>query len=122
MEVEQNWKSVTRNISTSIFFPAHNRAPCENQKQRRKMGQVEEARGQGVRDRSESEQLQTRYVKMMIAQGEIWGGQKKHYLLSALSISMVTKTDRAIVMGSGALKMLQSTPLNILGSAGHCMW
>lgn len=86
------------------------------------MGQVEEARGQGVRDRSESEQLQTRYVKMMIAQGEIWGGQKKHYLLSALSISMVTKTDRAIVMGSGALKMLQSTPLNILGSAGHCMW
>lgn len=49
-------------------------------------------------------------------------GQKKHYLLSALSISMVTKTDRAIVMGSGAEKMLQSTPLNSLGSAGHCMW
>ena len=49
-------------------------------------------------------------------------GKSNLYLLSALSISMVTKTDRAIVMGSGAWKMLQSTPLNILGSAGHCMW
>lgn len=44
------------------------------------------------------------------------------YLLRAFSISMVTKTDRAIVIGSGAWKILQSTPLNILGSAGHCMW
>lgn len=63
---------------------------------------------------------------LMIAQGgggdKDRDGQKKHYLLSALSISMVTKTDRAIVMGSGAEKMLQSTPLNSRGSAGHCMW
>lgn len=44
------------------------------------------------------------------------------YLFKAFSISMVTKTDSAIVMGSGAWKMSQLTPLNIRGSAGHCIW
>ena len=78
-----------------------------------------------VGDGVESEQSQTWLVTDDCAGGggdKDRDGQKKHYLLSALSISMVTKTDRAIVMGSGAEKMLQSTPLNSRGSAGHCMW
>lgn len=46
----------------------------------------------------------------------------KVYLFNALSISMVTRTDRAIVIGCGSLKTLQSRPGKFLGSAGHCIW
>ena len=51
-----------------------------------------------------------------------WHGDCHGYLLIALSISMVTSTDRAIVMGLLLEKMLQSILGNIRGSAGHCMW
>ena len=51
-----------------------------------------------------------------------WHGNCHGYLLIALSISMVTSTDRAIVMGLLLEKMLQSILGNIRGSAGHCMW
>ena len=44
------------------------------------------------------------------------------YLLSALHISITTRTDNAIVLGCGSSKILQSRLGNILGSAGHCMW
>ena len=41
-------------------------------------------------------------------------------LLMALHISMVTRMDKAMVMGSGAWKMSQLRPLNFSGSPGHC--
>ena len=41
-------------------------------------------------------------------------------LLMALAISMVTRIDKAMVIGSGAWKMSQLIPLNFSGSAGHC--
>ena len=44
------------------------------------------------------------------------------YLLSALSISMTTNTERAMVIGCGSVKMAQSIAGNMRGSAGHCMW
>ena len=44
------------------------------------------------------------------------------YLLRALSISMTTSTERAMVIGSGAWKMSQSTPEKFSGSAKHCIW
>ncbi len=44
------------------------------------------------------------------------------YLLIALSTSMVTRTDRAMVMGLGCLNILQGIPGNIRGSAGHWPW
>lgn len=47
---------------------------------------------------------------------------QKNYLLRALSISMTTRTDRAIVLAAGASNILQSIPANLVGSAGHCMW
>jgi hypothetical protein len=40
----------------------------------------------------------------------------------ALSISMVTNTDRAIVMGWGSLKTRQSTPLNSSPSPMQARW
>lgn len=40
----------------------------------------------------------------------------------ALSISMVTRTERAMVMGWGSVKTLQSMPLNSGPPAMHCKW
>lgn len=42
-------------------------------------------------------------------------------LLTAFNISIVTSTDRAIVMGLGLAKIPQSMLGNILGSAKHCI-
>lgn len=44
------------------------------------------------------------------------------YLLRALSISMTTRTERAMVMGWGLSKISQSTPLNISSCAKHWEW
>ena len=44
------------------------------------------------------------------------------YLLRALSISMTTRTERAMVMGWGLSKISQSTPLNISSWARHWEW
>ena len=44
------------------------------------------------------------------------------HLLSALSISMTTSTDRAMVMGLGWLKTSQSIPANISSWAKHWAW
>lgn len=121
---EKNWQSVTRNINTSILSAQGRCAKIKSgDKKRVRRRWYRGGLGGGVGDGVESEQSQTWLVTDDCAGGDKdRDGQKKHYLLSALSISMVTKTDRAIVMGSGAEKMLQSTPLNSLGSAGHCMW
>ena len=35
---------------------------------------------------------------------------------------MITRTERAIVLASGALNCSQGMPGNIRGSAGHCPW
>lgn len=43
------------------------------------------------------------------------------YLLRALHISMVTNTDKAMVMGSGASKTSQSRPSNSGLCSVHCM-
>lgn len=43
------------------------------------------------------------------------------YLLRALHISIVTNTDRAMVMGSGASKTSQSRPSNSGLCSVHCM-
>lgn len=43
------------------------------------------------------------------------------YLLRALHISMVTSTDKAMVMGSGASKTSQSRPSNSGLCSVHCM-
>ena len=43
------------------------------------------------------------------------------YLLRALSISITTSTDKAIVIGSGAWKTLQSIPVKFSGSPKHCI-
>jgi hypothetical protein len=45
-----------------------------------------------------------------------------YHLFMAFSISMVTKTDRAMVMGWGSLKTRQSTPLNSSPSPMHARW
>lgn len=45
----------------------------------------------------------------------------KTYLLRALHISMVTNTDKAMVMGSGASKTSQSSPSNSGLCSVHCM-
>lgn len=45
----------------------------------------------------------------------------KTYLLRALHISMVTNTDKAMVMGSGASKTSQSRPSNSGLCSVHCM-
>jgi len=37
-----------------------------------------------------------------------------------LAISMVTKMERAMLMGSGAWKMSQEMPRNLFGSVAHC--
>ena len=50
--------------------------------------------------------------------GGVWDG----YLFNAFNISMVTSTERAIVMGWGSLNILQSRSGKFLGSAGHCIW
>lgn len=44
------------------------------------------------------------------------------YLLRAFSISMTTRTERAMVMGWGLSKISQSTPLNISSCAKHWEW
>ena len=44
------------------------------------------------------------------------------YLLSALSISMTTSTERAMVMGFGWLKMSQWMPANISSCSRHWDW
>ena len=44
------------------------------------------------------------------------------YLLRALSISMTTRTERAMVIGWGLSKISQSTPLNISSWARHWEW
>lgn len=46
---------------------------------------------------------------------------KQAYLLRALHISMVTSTDKAMVMGSGASKTSQSTPSKSRLCSAHCM-
>lgn len=53
-----------------------------------------------------------------------WFSHSMHYdyLFNAFNISMVTSTDKAIVIGSGALNMRQSMSGKFLGSAGHCIW
>jgi len=51
-----------------------------------------------------------------------WRPPLAFYLLSALQISITTRTDSAIVFGWGSSKILQSMLGNILGSAGHCIW
>lgn len=43
------------------------------------------------------------------------------YLLRALHISMVTNTDKAMVMGSGASNTSQSRPSNSGLCSVHCM-
>ena len=45
----------------------------------------------------------------------------KYYLLRALHISMVTSTDRAMVMGVQASKISQSMPAKSSFSSWHCM-
>ena len=44
------------------------------------------------------------------------------HLFRALSISMVTRTERAIVMGWRSSNTLQETPEKTALSAVHCMW
>jgi len=45
-----------------------------------------------------------------------------YHLFMAFSISMVTSTDRAMVMGWGSLKTRQSTPLNSSPSPMQARW
>lgn len=49
------------------------------------------------------------------------GKQMNTYLFRALNISIVTSTDKAIVMGWRSLKIWQSTPTKLVGSVVHCM-
>merc|ERR1739838_1284107 len=54
-----------------------------------------------------------------------WGMRTRDWfsdkLLRALHISMVTSTDRAMVMGASASKISHSTPAKSSFSAWHCM-
>ncbi len=77
----------------------------------------------------------TRWDSIVNMVGQIWKGHSfseliqtglwhrtgcHGYLLTALLISMTTRTESAIVMGLGWSERSQSMPGNILGSAGHC--
>lgn len=53
--------------------------------------------------------------------GRTKAGVGRSYLLRALHISMVTSTDKAMVMGSGASKISHSTPSKSGLSSVHCM-
>ena len=79
-------------------------------------------RGQKLEDRERSASDDSSHSSMKTTTDVVAMTTVVHsYLLRALHISMTTSTDKAMVIGLGCEKILQSMLGNILGSAGHCM-
>lgn len=89
------------------------------------MTEARQMEGWGYRERcgkAEWREERGRENKKTIREGTSEPTQvDRTYLLRALHISMVTNTDKAMVMGSGASKTSQSKPSNSGLCSVHCM-